>query len=97
MDLEFWRDVAVVWLALLCFIGMVLPLGLAFFAVKGMHAAVARVPGWLHQAQDVSHSVRGQTERVADRIAAPIIATDRQATRWSYMIQRLIKGRPDKH
>lgn len=94
MDLGFWRDLAVVWLALLCFIGLVVPLGLAFFAVKGMHVAVSRVPGWMHQAQDVSHNVRTNTERIADRVAEPIIATDRRVTRLGQLMQRLVRGRP---
>jgi hypothetical protein len=89
VDLGFWRDIAIVWLAFLCFIGMIAPLVMAFFAVKGVHVAVDRLPRWLGQAQRVSHKVRAETVTIADRIAEPVIAAERKATRLSRFVRGL--------
>ena len=91
MSLEFWRDIAVVWLALLCFIGMVVPLVLAFFAVKGMHAAVARTPRWLGYLQGYSSTARRYVERGARQAAQPVIRGQRTLTRGETILQRLLQ------
>jgi hypothetical protein len=72
MSVEFWRNLAIVWLALFCFIGLLLPLAAALFAVKGMHYAVAKTPGLLHQAQEVTRQGRlkvdGASRTAADQV-----------------------------
>jgi len=92
--LELWRDIAVVWLAFLCFIGMVIPLVIAFFAVKGMHVAVDRLPRWLGQAQQASRKMRTETVKIADRVAEPVIVMDRKATGWSRFLRGLMSNHP---
>jgi hypothetical protein len=96
LSLEFWRDVAVVWLSLLCFIAMIIPLVIAFFAVKGMHAAVSCVPHWLGIVQGYSRRGRNLVERTARQAAQPVIRGQRELTRIETTIQRLVTGRrPD--
>ena len=63
MSLAFWRDIAVVWLALLCFIGMAIPLAAALFAVKGMGIVVDRTPELLGKVQEVTGKVRDTTDK----------------------------------
>ena len=62
MSLAFWRDVAIVWLALFCFIGMAVPLAAALFAVKGVAVVLDRTPGVLGKAQGVTRRVRDYTD-----------------------------------
>jgi hypothetical protein len=89
VELAFWRDIAVVWLALFCFIGMLIPLAATFFAVKGMHFLVDRTPRLLTKAQGYSRIMRRQTDSASRRVAAPIIGAQRQATRWATWGARL--------
>lgn len=90
MELGFWRDVAIVWLALLCFIGMVIPLVAGIFAVKGMHFLVERTPRLMIKAQGYSQIMRRQTDSASRKVAAPVIAAQRQAARWGTIGARLV-------
>jgi hypothetical protein len=96
VELALWRDIAVVWLALLCFIGMLVPLAAAFFAVKGMHFLVDRTPRLLIKAQGYSRIMRQQTDTASRTVAAPVIAAQRQATRWSTFAARLTGRQPSR-
>ena len=68
MELALWRDIALVWLAFLCFIGLIIPVAVSIFAVKGMHAAVDRTPRLLRQVQGYSRALRDQTESASGRV-----------------------------
>lgn len=89
MDLAFWRDISLIWLSLICFVALVIPLGIAYFAVKGINALSARVPPLLHQAQELSHTVRTRTESASLQVATPVIRTRRQATRLTTALRAL--------
>lgn len=91
MGLALWRDIAVVWLALLCFIGMVLLLVVAIFAAKGMHVAIARTPRLLRQAQGYTRALRTQVDAASYRVADPVIQVQRQSTKFSTLIDRLLR------
>jgi hypothetical protein len=94
--LALWRDIALVWLALLCFIGLIIPLAISLLAVKGMHAAVDRTPGLLRQVQGYSRGLRGQVESAGVRVAAPVIRTHKEASRMSTIAERLFKRAPER-
>jgi hypothetical protein len=89
VGLSLWRDIAIVWLALLCFIGMVLPLVVAVFAVKGMHIAVERTPRLLRQAQVYTRALRTHVDAASYRVADPVIQAQRQSTKISTLLDRL--------
>ncbi len=91
MGLSLWRDIAIVWLALLCFIGMVLPLVVAVFAVKGMHVAVDRTPRLLRQAQGYTRAMRTQVDAASYRIADPVIQAQRHSAKLSTLLDRLLR------
>ncbi len=97
MELAFWRDLAVVWLSLLCFIGMIIPLAIIFYAVKGMHVAIDRTPRLMNRAQGYSRFMRQQTDSASRAVAAPFITVQRQAARWSTFGARLAGRRPSGH
>lgn len=94
MELALWRDIALVWLALLCFIGLLIPLAVSFFAVKGMHAAVDRTPHLLRQLQGHSRALRTQTEEASKHVAAPVTQVHRQTTRITTLLNRLLRRVP---
>jgi hypothetical protein len=89
--LALWRDIALVWLALLCFIGLLVPLAVSLFAVKGMHAAVDRTPRLLRQVQGYSRAMRTQTGAASLRIAEPVIQAHKRSTRLATALDRLLR------
>ncbi len=93
MELALWRDIAVVWLAFLCLLGLIIPLVIAVFMVKGMHAAVDRTPRLLRQVQGYSRVARVQVESASERVATPVIRAHSQATRLTRILDRLMPRR----
>jgi hypothetical protein len=91
VGLALGRDIAIIWLALLCFIGMIVPLAVSIFAVKGMHAAVSRTPRLLRQVQGHTRKVRIQVDAASYHVAAPVIRVQRQSTRISTFLDRLLR------
>jgi hypothetical protein len=93
MTLDFWRDVSVVWLSLLCLIGLVIPLAVLYFAVRGLNRAHYATIALLRRGQRYSHSARLQSEELSERISGPLIHLNRQATRLRTALQQLLGGR----
>jgi hypothetical protein len=91
VELALWRDIALVWLAFLCFLGLIVPLAVSIFAVKGMHAAVDRTPRLLRQVQGYSRALRTQVDAASYHAAAPVIQAHKQSTRISTLLNRLLR------
>ena len=91
MSLEVWRDISLVWLSFLCFIGLIIPLGVMIFVVKGMHAAVDRTPRMLRQVQGYSRLMRDKVDAASYQVSEPVIQLKRQSTRFATMLDRLLK------
>ena len=91
MELALWRDIALVWLAFLCFIGLIVPLAVSLFAVKGMHALVDRTPRLLRQVQGYSRTLRTQTDKASYRVAEPVIQAQAVSARASTLLDRLLR------
>ena len=81
MDLSLWRDISIVWLSILCLIGLVIPLALSYFAVIAMHRVLNIVPSYLERAQHLSASVHSKTILVSQNAAQPVVQAERQVAR----------------
>ena len=68
MDVTVWRDLSMVWLSLFCLIGLVLPLVVLYFAVRGMNALHGLVQRLAQRGQGLSSQVRGQVTTVSARV-----------------------------
>ncbi len=93
MDLDFWRDISIIWLALQLFVILILPLAATYFAVRGMHVALRKLPPLFHTAQEYSRKVRSTTETVAEKTVTPIIEVNKRATAAEVALRRLIRDR----
>lgn len=82
MDLALWRDISIVWLSIFCFIGQLIPLVIAYFAVRGMSRALRGTAHVLHLAQDYSSRTRLYTNQTADRIVQPVARVRSQGARF---------------
>jgi predicted PurR-regulated permease PerM len=91
VSLALWRDIALIWLALLCFIGLVIPLAVMLFAVKGMHAAVDRTPRLLRQVQGRTRALRSQVDAASYRVSDPVIQMQRRSTHMATVLERLLQ------
>lgn len=91
MSLDFWRNVAVIWLCMQGFILLLIPLAIAFFMVKGINWVVAKTPPLFHKAQGYSRLVRDKTDLYADKVADPLIrvhgAAHNAQTVWTKIVK----------
>lgn len=94
MDLAFWANIATVWLAILCFIGLLIPLAVAIFVVKGMHVAVDRTPRFMRQAQGYARAARTQVEVASQRVAEPVVQSHKHTSRLAVTVDRIFRRRP---
>jgi hypothetical protein len=93
VSLAFWRDVSIVWLSLFCLIGLAIPLVVFYFAVRGLNFVHRHVAALLQRGQGYSRIMRQQSEKLSHQVAAPVIRTHSQATRWRTVARRLWLGR----
>jgi hypothetical protein len=89
--LALWRDIALVWLALLCLIGLLIPLAVMLFAVKGMHVAVDHTPRLLRQVQGRTRALRSQTDAAGSRVSQAVIQVQGRATHMATVLERLLQ------
>jgi hypothetical protein len=73
MSIAFWRDISVVWLSLFCFVALVIPIVILYFAVRGMNFVQVKVHMLFQKAQGISRMVRVRTESISEKVAAPVI------------------------
>lgn len=90
MGLEFWANVSAVWLSLLCFIGLLIPLVAAYFAIRGMHFVLEKSRSAMATAQDYSRLVRHRTDTLSRRVATPVIKAERKAAEIDTVIRRVV-------
>lgn len=93
MELALWRDISLVWLAFLCLIGLLIPLAVSIFAVKGMHAAVDRTPHLLRQVQGYTRAARTKVDVASTQVAEPLIQTHKKSSHLATMLDRIFRRR----
>lgn len=94
MTLAQLRDISIVWLSLLCFIGMAIPLVITYFAVRGMNQVLGRTPGYLRRAQGISRAARDRTRSVTGQVAEPMIRTQGAAVQAQTTVRALLADEP---
>ncbi|MCB0157249.1 MAG: hypothetical protein KDD83_03900 [Caldilineaceae bacterium] len=96
MDLSFWTNIAVVFLAVETTILLTVLVVAFYFVVRGLNAAHVRLPRVLLRAQEIVHSVRTRTDDASERVVAPLVATQRTVTRAETAVQSLLTGSSQK-
>ena len=87
--LAFWRDLSIIWLSLFCFVGLLPPLVIGYFLMRGMRW-VLRKSDWLFdKAQGYTHQGRTIVDDASQRAVAPVIAAQKQATKFETVLRRL--------
>ena len=89
-SLTFWADISVIWLSLLCFIGLMIPLAITFFAIRGMNLVLGKTPGLFQKAQSYSSLVRSHTESASERIAGPVVRAGSETAKFETTVHSLL-------
>lgn len=89
MGIAFWRDISVIWLSLFCFIALIIPIAILYFAVRGMNALQAKVLPLFRKGQAFSGAVRTRTERISQQVAEPVIQINSRYTKTRTRLQKL--------
>ncbi len=89
MSLQFWANISTVWLALLCFIGTLIPLAAAYFAIRGMNAALEKTRSGLGTAQGYSRIMRDRVDSVSRKVAEPVIKAEGKAAKAEEVLRSL--------
>ena len=92
MDLAFWRDIAIVFLALQTFVLLLVVAVPFYFAVRGLNAAHVRLPNLLVKARVFSRQVRERTGEVGDKVASPLLRVQRSVTKSETIVRELTPG-----
>ncbi len=95
-NLTFWTDISVIWLSLLCFMGLMIPLGISFFAIRGMNVVLGKTPGLFQKVQSYSSLVRSHTESASERIAGPVVRAGAETAHIETTVQSLLSSSDER-
>ncbi len=80
MSLDFWRNVAVIWLCFQGFFLLIIPLALSYLLVRAMGWVLRKTNTLFHTVQGYSRTVRNKTEAIADKVTQPVIQSHGKAS-----------------
>lgn len=92
MEVTFWRDLAVVWLALFCFIGLLLPMAALYFTVRGVNALHGLLYRLAQQGQGLSGQARRGVTQVSARVDGQAVRIQGQTRRVETLVRQLLPG-----
>jgi hypothetical protein len=93
MDLAFWRDVAIVLLALHLFVLLILPAGLLFLGVRGMQFVHRKLPPLYQKAQEISAQIPVKADGISNKVAEPVVRGHRWASQTRAVVHTLWRER----
>ena len=94
MTLDFWRDLSVVWISIYLLILCLVPLGIAFLAVRSMNWILGRTSDGLHRLQDASGKARATTEQTAAQVTSAVIQGQGKAEKARATLRQLLRRSP---
>ena len=89
MWLEFWSNIAVVWLALLCFATLLVPIVALYFMIRGLTMAQDHSRILFEKAQKQTGTMRTKTDQVSERIASPLLNMQVRSARFGSFVRTL--------
>ena len=94
MTLEFWRNLSVVWIAIHLVLLCLVPLAIAFLAVRSMNWILGRTSDGLQRLQDASGQARARTEETAAQVTAAVIEGQGKVERVRSTFMQLLRRSP---
>ena len=96
VELAFWRNLAIIWLSLFCFIGLAIPLAIGYFVVRGVGLVPGKIRPLLQRVRGYSTILRQQSENASTRVSEPLIRIRRQTTKTQTTMNSLLQVRSKK-
>ncbi|MBV7329725.1 hypothetical protein KFU94_16060 [Chloroflexi bacterium TSY] len=87
MWLDFWRNLAVLWLAILCFIALLVPIVVLFFGVRAMNSAHGKTEKLLASLLNRTKTVHGQIDMASIQVKKPILRTQQKAAEFEQKVR----------
>jgi len=79
MSLELSRDIAIIWLALLCFVALLPPILILYLMVQGMGEFSRKMPRLLERVRSQNHALREGANRLNSQVSDPLERWQEQA------------------
>ncbi|MCY4093258.1 MAG: hypothetical protein OXF62_20765 [Caldilineaceae bacterium] len=96
MTLEFWRNLSVVWIAIHLVLLCLVPLAVAFLAVRTMNWILGRTSDGLQRLQDASGQARARTEEAAAQVTSAVIEGQSKVERVRATFMQLLRRSPSE-
>ena len=96
MNLSTWANISLVWLSLLCFINLLIPLIVAYFAVRGMNAVHNKTRSLFHTTQSYSRQLRDRADDLSEQARAPIVRARSKEAALEQTLRSLWPGNQQK-
>lgn len=96
-QLQFWTNISIIWLSFLCFVGAIIPLAMAYYAIRGMNVVLGRSRSYLSIGQSYSGQIRRQVENGSAVIARPVIAANRKVAQIDAAVKHFVHGGNQRH
>ena len=87
-----WRDISVVFIIFETFILLLVPLGVLYFALRGMQWVRRKLAALLQSARQSVATVPGRAEQISRRISDPVVNTRRRLTKFQAATSALWPG-----
>lgn len=90
-QLQFWTNISIIWLSFLCFVGAIIPLGIAFYAIRGMNVVLGKSRSVFQVGQFYSRQMRKQVDSASAIIVRPVVAVNREAAKVDAILKKLAR------
>lgn len=91
-QLAFWRNIAVVVLAVQCLLLLVLALAANYALMRLLHILTGKTGNAAHKVQQLSHTVAEKTSQIADKSIQPVLAIKGRYARVSGAVSALSRN-----
>lgn len=95
MSLDLSRDIAIIWLALLCFIALLPPIVILYLMVRGMGEFSRKMPRLLNRVREQNHALRTSVDRLNGRVSKPLERLQERVNQTEATVEGWLGGRPD--
>lgn len=89
MEIETLRNLSIIWLSLFCVAGQLIPIVGLYFAIRGMNIATDKLPKLMGTVQSKTNMIRGQTDRISNRVAEPVLSIQNRLTQTEKTVRSL--------
>lgn len=99
MTLANWRDLSIIWLALLALIFSLVPAAISFLMVKGMLALNRKLREFFPKIYGYCRKADQITDQVSRKIVAPVIVAHEKSAQVrgsAYALAAIVKGRRER-